>query len=232
MALPRRIRLFAPLPTNLASAKPITVPPRQEIPPLRLQSSLRSRPRPTRAASQHLPRIHRLSRPRRRHLRRRPRRRRSPAARLRRRHGPEAGPSLAGRLLEELGRVSLGREEKRCFVFCLFSPFCSGAFPASSVHLLLLLSLTLHIFHVVWIRHTTILLLAVSPFVQKREIWNGGTKLRIYLLSETAGFFLCRYHYSKLLFFAPRWISFVPLFSVLRTANLPTERFFILIQYI
>jgi hypothetical protein len=128
MALPRRIRLFAPLPTNLASAKPITVPPRQEIPPLRLQSSLRSRPRPTRTASQHLPRIHRLSRPRRRHLRRRPRRRRSPAARLRRRHGPEAGPSLAGRLLEELGRVSLGREEKRCFVFCLFFTFPFGCF--------------------------------------------------------------------------------------------------------
>jgi len=82
LALPRRIRVPPPISANLATTKPITVSTRQEIPPLRLQGSLCPRLGPARAPPQHLPRIHRLPRPRRRHLRRRSRRRRSPAARV------------------------------------------------------------------------------------------------------------------------------------------------------
>jgi hypothetical protein len=58
LALPRRLRQSAPLASNFPTITPAS-PPRQEIPPVRFQSSLRSRPRPTRTAPQHLPRIHR-----------------------------------------------------------------------------------------------------------------------------------------------------------------------------
>lgn len=61
LALPRRLRPPAPLPAHFPPQplQPNPNPPGEEIPPLRLQSPLRARPRPPRTAPQYLSGIHR-----------------------------------------------------------------------------------------------------------------------------------------------------------------------------
>jgi hypothetical protein len=118
---------------------------------------------------------------------------------MRRRHGPEAGPPLAWRLLEELGCVN--KKGVRCILVFCPSHLSVTAACASSVHSLLFLPLLpFHLLHVVWIRHDDDSY-SRFPFCTKKKnekFLDQGNEIEIPLYQRTAElgfFFLCRYHY-------------------------------------
>jgi hypothetical protein len=127
---------------------------------------------------------------------------------MRRRHGPEAGPPLARRLLEELGCVN--KKGVRCILVFCPSHLSVTAACASSVHSLLFLPLLpFHLLHVVWIRHDDDSY-SRFPFCTKKKnekFLDQGNEIEIPLYQRTAelGFF---FYVDTIIVIQKRFYSF------------------------